>query len=136
MAKQIDAAFGSFDEFKKQFSAAGATQFGSGWAWLVKKDDGAVAIAKTPNAETPLHTAGSTPLLTMDVRASAAGGLLRVRAAASAHCRCLRGAQVWEHAYYKDQGPGRASYIDIFVNVRPGPAGPELIWAVGRGPAC
>ena len=77
-------------QFKKQFMAAGATQFGSGWAWLVKTSDGKVAITKTPNAETPLHTQGQvradlgrllckwqvrtedcrvsqTPLLTMDV---------------------------------------------------------------------
>ena len=67
VAKQIDSAFGSFDEFKKQFSAAGATQFGSGWAWLVKNGDGSVAITKTANAETPLHSAGTTPILTMDV---------------------------------------------------------------------
>ena len=59
------------DDFKKQFSAAGATQFGSGWAWLVV-ENGSLAIAKTANAENPL-TSGATPILTMDV---------------------------WEHAYY------------------------------------
>ena len=70
----IDEAFGSLDEFKKQFKAAGATQFGSGWAWLVKGKDGKLAVTKTPNAENPL-VHGQTPLLTMDV---------------------------WEHAYYLD----------------------------------
>ncbi len=62
------------DEFKKQFKAAGATQFGSGWAWLVRGKDGKLAVTKTPNAENPL-VHGQTPLLTMDV---------------------------WEHAYYLD----------------------------------
>lgn len=50
----INAAFGSFDEFKTQFAAAGATQFGSGWAWLVANSDGTVEIAKTPNAVCPM----------------------------------------------------------------------------------
>ena len=50
----IDKAFGSFEDFKKEFSTAGATQFGSGWAWLVK-DGGALKVVKTPNAENPLH---------------------------------------------------------------------------------
>ena len=58
VAKQIDAAFGSFDKFKEEFGAAGATQFGSGWAWLVKTADGKVAVTKTPNAQTPLHNQG------------------------------------------------------------------------------
>jgi hypothetical protein len=70
----IEKDFGSFDEFKKQFKAAGATQFGSGWAWLVKTKEGKLAVTKTPNAENPL-VFGQTPLLTMDV---------------------------WEHAYYLD----------------------------------
>ena len=59
------------EDFKKEFSAAGATQFGSGWAWLVV-DAGKLAITKTPNAENPI-VRGQTPILTMDV---------------------------WEHAYY------------------------------------
>ena len=58
LADKINESFGSLDEFKKQFSAAGASQFGSGWAWLVKKDDGNLAITKTANAETPLHMPG------------------------------------------------------------------------------
>ncbi|CAL8470691.1 g10233 [Coccomyxa elongata] len=83
----IDEAFGSMDEFKKQFKAAGATQFGSGWAWLVKGKDGKLAVTKTPNAENPL-VHGQTPLLTMDV---------------------------WEHAYYLDVQNRRPDYIESFV---------------------
>ena len=71
LKEAIEKTFGSVDDFKKQFSAAGATQFGSGWAWLVV-ENGNLAIAKTANAENPM-TSGNTPILTMDV---------------------------WEHAYY------------------------------------
>lgn len=63
VADAINAAFGDYDAFKDAFAAAGATQFGSGWAWLVAKD-GKVEVRKTPNAELPLD---ATPLLTMDV---------------------------------------------------------------------
>ena len=56
LAAAIDKSFGSFDAFKVQFAAAGATQFGSGWAWLVKKDDGSLEITKTPNAVCPMVT--------------------------------------------------------------------------------
>src|SRR3546814_9649269 len=55
LAKQIDAAFGSYDKFVQEFSNAGATQFGSGWAWLVK-DGGKLAVTKTPNARSEEHT--------------------------------------------------------------------------------
>lgn len=68
--------FGSVEDFKVKFSAAGATQFGSGWAWLVV-DNGALSIVKTGNAENPI-TGGLTPILTMDV---------------------------WEHAYYLGASP-------------------------------
>lgn len=54
LADAINNSFGSFDEFKKQFSTAGATQFGSGWAWLIAKSDGTLEIDKTPNAVCPL----------------------------------------------------------------------------------
>ena len=70
----ITAAFGSLDEFKTQFKNAGATQFGSGWAWLVTDKAGKLTIEKTPNAVTPMAE-GRIPILTMDV---------------------------WEHAYYLD----------------------------------
>ena len=66
LKEAIDRDFGSLDEFKKQFKAAGATQFGSGWAWLTKGKDGKLKVTKTPNAESPL-VHGETPLLTMDV---------------------------------------------------------------------
>ena len=88
VADRINKDFGSFDEFKRLFAEAGATQFGSGWAWLVLKD-GKLAITKTPNAETPLTEAGVTPLLTMDV---------------------------WEHAYYLDTQNARPKYINTFID--------------------
>jgi len=87
-ADKINKDLGSFDEFKRLFAEAGATQFGSGWAWLVLKD-GKLAVTKTPNAETPLTEAGVTPLLTMDV---------------------------WEHAYYLDTQNARPKYIETFIN--------------------
>ena len=86
IAAKIDADFGSYDKFVEAFSQAGATQFGSGWAWLCVKD-GKLMVTKTPNAETPL-TQGATPLLTMDV---------------------------WEHAYYLDFQNRRPDYIKTFL---------------------
>ena len=86
IAAKIDADFGSFDKFVEAFSQAGATQFGSGWAWLCVKD-GKLMVTKTPNAETPL-TQGATPLITMDV---------------------------WEHAYYLDFQNRRPDYIKTFL---------------------
>ncbi|MGF1487627.1 MAG: superoxide dismutase [Prochloraceae cyanobacterium] len=86
LAKKIDADFGSFEKFVEAFKAAGATQFGSGWAWLVKDGD-TLKVTKTLNAENPL-TSGQTPLLTMDV---------------------------WEHAYYLDYQNKRPAYIDDFL---------------------
>ena len=88
VAELIDRDLGGYDEFAKDFKAAGGTQFGSGWAWLVLKD-GKLAITKTPNAETPLTDEGATPLLTMDV---------------------------WEHAYYLDYQNSRPNYMDAFLN--------------------
>lgn len=87
IAAKIDADFGSYDKFVELFSQAGATQFGSGWAWLVLKN-GKLEITKTGNAETPLTQAGVTPLLTMDV---------------------------WEHAYYLDFQNRRPDYIKSFL---------------------
>ncbi|MEY6433923.1 superoxide dismutase [Fe] [Thioalkalicoccus limnaeus] len=84
LAIAIDRAFGSFAEFKKQFSQSAATNFGSGWTWLVKNDDGSVAIMNTSNADSPL-TSGRKPLLTIDV---------------------------WEHAYYIDYRNARPKYLD------------------------
>ena len=88
LAEMIDRDFGSFDEFKDAFSKAGATQFGSGWAWLVLNGD-KLEVRKTLNAETPLTESGVTPLLTMDV---------------------------WEHAYYLDFQNRRPDYISTFLD--------------------
>jgi Fe-Mn family superoxide dismutase len=88
LAEMIDRDFGSFDEFKDAFAKAGATQFGSGWAWLVLNGD-KLEVRKTLNAETPLTESGVTPLLTMDV---------------------------WEHAYYLDFQNRRPDYIATFLD--------------------
>lgn len=88
IAGAIDESFGSYDAFKDAFSAAGAGQFGSGWAWLVAVG-GKLEVRKTLNAETPLTDKGCVPLLTMDV---------------------------WEHAYYLDYQNKRPSYISTFLD--------------------
>lgn len=87
LANKIEQDFGSFDEFAKQFKAAGAGRFGSGWAWLVLGKEGKLKVTQTLNAETPL-TEGETPLLTMDV---------------------------WEHAYYLDYQNRRPDYMGAFL---------------------
>ncbi|MGY6629029.1 MAG: superoxide dismutase [Oceanicaulis sp.] len=87
LAEAIDQDFGSFEKFADAFKAAGAGQFGSGWAWLVVKN-GKLEIRKTANAETPITEAGVTPLLTMDV---------------------------WEHAYYLDFQNRRPDYMGAFL---------------------
>jgi Fe-Mn family superoxide dismutase len=84
----IDAAFGSFDAFKEQFEAAGANQFGSGWAWLVL-DGGALKVTSTANQDSPL-TSGQTPLV---------------------------GNDVWEHAYYLKYNNRRPEYLKAWWNV-------------------
>ena len=89
----INSAFGSFDEFKTQFSTAGATRFGSGWAWLVKQSDGSLVVSSTPNQDNPLMDLAEvkgTPLLGMDV---------------------------WEHAYYLKYQNRRPEYIEAFMKV-------------------
>jgi Fe-Mn family superoxide dismutase len=86
LADKINADFGSFDEFVTAFKTAGATQFGSGWAWLVF-DNGTLKVTKTGNADNPL-TVGQVPLMTMDV---------------------------WEHAYYLDYQNRRPDYINDFL---------------------
>ncbi|MCC6193869.1 MAG: superoxide dismutase [Burkholderiales bacterium] len=87
LAQMIDAAFGGYDNFKKELSATSVSQFGSGWGWLVA-DGGALKIVKTPNAEVPF-TKGQKPLLTIDV---------------------------WEHAYYLDHQNKRAAYVDAVID--------------------
>jgi len=83
----IDIAFGSFDEFKEEFSTAAATRFGSGWAWLVVTNEG-LEVVSTANQDTPLDQ--GTPILNIDV---------------------------WEHAYYLNYQNKRADYIEAFFSV-------------------
>jgi Fe-Mn family superoxide dismutase len=89
----IEKAFGSFDEFKKQFDAAAVGRFGSGWAWLGVGADGKLFISSTPNQDNPL----------MDVAEKRGAPLL--------------GLDVWEHAYYLKYQNKRADYIAAFWNV-------------------
>lgn len=92
LAAAIDAAFGSFDEFKTKFSAAGATRFGSGWAWLIAKD-GKLEVSSTPNQDNPL----------MDV--------------AEVKGTPILGVDVWEHAYYLKYQNKRPDYLAAIWNV-------------------
>ena len=85
LAEKINEDFTSFEKFLEEFKTAAATQFGSGWAWLVL-DQGKLKIEKTSNADTPLAH-GKKPILTIDV---------------------------WEHAYYLDYQNKRPAYIDTF----------------------
>jgi len=84
LAAAIDQAFGSFAAFKEAFITSAVGNFGSGWTWLVKNEDGSVAIVNTSNAANPMRD-GKTPLLTIDV---------------------------WEHAYYIDYRNARPKYLD------------------------
>jgi len=86
IAEKIAADFGSFEKFAEEFKNAGATQFGSGWAWLVL-DGGKLKVTKTPNADLPMAH-GQKAILTMDV---------------------------WEHAYYIDYQNRRPDYIGTFL---------------------
>jgi Fe-Mn family superoxide dismutase len=93
LSDAITKSFTSFDEFKKQFSDAGKTRFGSGWAWLSLDDKGKLFISSTPNQDNPLMDLAEkkgTPLLVMDV---------------------------WEHAYYLKYQNKRPDYIEAFWNV-------------------
>ncbi len=92
LAKAINDAFGSFDEMKEKFNAAGAGRFGSGWAWL-GVTDGKLTICSTPNQDNPL----------MDI----------------AECKCtpVLGCDVWEHAYYLKYQNRRAEYLKNFWNL-------------------
>ena len=87
LATAIDAAFGSFADFKEKFTASATGNFGSGWTWLVKQQDGSLAIVNTSNAGTVITESGVTPLLTCDV---------------------------WEHAYYIDYRNARPEYLKHF----------------------
>lgn len=93
VADAINAAFGSFDAFKEKFAAAGATRFGSGWAWLIVGADKKLAICSTPNQDNPLMDTAEvkgTPILGLDV---------------------------WEHAYYLNYQNRRPDYISAFWNL-------------------
>ena len=85
----IEKSFGSFDEFKEQFTKSAVTNFGSGWTWLVQNSDGSLELLNTSNAGTAL-TSRKTPLLTCDV---------------------------WEHAYYVDYRNARPQYVEAFWNL-------------------
>ncbi len=89
LADAINAAFGSFADFKQKFATACATNFGSGWTWLVKNNDGKLDIVNTSNAANPM-TDGQTPVMTCDV---------------------------WEHAYYIDYRNARPKYVESFWNL-------------------
>ena len=92
LADAINKDFGSFDEFKKTFSTAAATRFGSGWAWLIKTSGG-LKVASTPNQDNPL----------MDI--------------AEVKGTPILGIDVWEHAYYLNYQNRRPDYIAAFWNV-------------------
>lgn len=89
LAEAINKKFGSFDEFKKQFTQAATTLFGSGWTWLAKNADGSLEIMNTGNAGLPMKE-GKKALLTCDV---------------------------WEHAYYIDYRNLRPSYVENFWKI-------------------
>jgi Fe-Mn family superoxide dismutase len=93
LADAINSAFGSFDELKTKFAAAGAGQFGSGWAWLIVDGSGKLQVTSTPNQDNPL----------MDV--------------AEVKGKPVLGLDVWEHAYYLNYQNRRPDYITAFWNV-------------------
>lgn len=89
LAAKIDSDLGGLAAFKEAFKAAGVTQFGSGWAWLIIGTDGKLKVTKTPNGANPVSTGEGSPIL---------------------------GADVWEHAYYLDFRNVRPNYLDNFLN--------------------
>ncbi len=95
LATAIDSSFGSFEDFKKKFADAGATQFGSGWAWLNKKSDGSLGVSSTANQDNPM----------MGEEFGGCGS------------KAILGLDVWEHAYYLNYQNKRPAYIDAFWNV-------------------
>jgi superoxide dismutase, Fe-Mn family len=89
LAEAITATFGSFDELKAKFEAAGVGRFGSGWAWLIVNKSGALEVVSTPNQDSPLME-GNKPVL---------------------------GNDVWEHAYYLNYQNRRPDYLKAWWNV-------------------
>ena len=94
LASAIDSSFGNLDSFKNEFTQAGLTRFGSGWAWLIKKGDGSLAVTSTPNQDNPIMQGVTdqcgTPIIGLDV---------------------------WEHAYYLNYQNRRPDYISAFWNI-------------------
>ncbi len=89
LADDIKSTFGSFNDFKEKFAAAGVGRFGSGWEWLIKNKNGKLEIISTPNQDSPLMD-GNTPIL---------------------------GVDVWEHAYYLKYQNRRPDYLKAWWNV-------------------
>ena len=94
LADAISSTFGSFDAFKELFANAALTRFGSGWAWLIKREDGSLAVTSTPNQDSPLMEGianeTGTPIIGLDV---------------------------WEHAYYLNYQNRRPDYVSAFWEV-------------------
>ena len=88
LMSDIKNSFGSYENFRKEFKEAALSQFGSGWVWLIKKDEHNLAIMKTSNADTPIAH-DLEPILTIDV---------------------------WEHAYYLDYQNKRTEYVEAFID--------------------
>lgn len=93
LAEAIKSAFGSFEELKKKLQEAGATRFGSGWAWLIVNNEGKLAVTSTPNQDNPI----------MDV--------------AEVQGTPILGIDVWEHAYYLKYQNKRPAYLEEIFNV-------------------
>jgi Fe-Mn family superoxide dismutase len=94
LATAIDRAFGSFDQFKQDFTNAALTRFGSGWAWLINNGDGSVAVTSSPNQDSP-WMAGVSDVVGQP----------------------LIGLDVWEHAYYLNYQNRRPDYVSAFWNI-------------------
>lgn len=93
LLKAIEKSFGTYEKFTETFTNAALTRFGSGWAWLIKKDDGSLVVSSTPNQDNPL----------MDISEVKGSPIL--------------GLDVWEHAYYLKYQNRRPEYVQAFWNV-------------------
>ncbi len=94
LAEAINKTFGSLDALKEKFNAAAATRFGSGWAWLIVKEDGSLEVTSTPNQDSP-----------------------RMQGVAEVNGRPVLGIDVWEHAYYLKYQNRRPEYVSAFWNI-------------------